>query len=273
MSADYLLKLQKELIQHIIGPLQKLSKINLSKPDKLEDFEKLIKELPAGETFSTAFNEWVRKVQDAIQVELEKRKSGFGRIFSEFIRLQKDANITTREFSSSWRIGPLEIELRPQYAQVRCRYNQQVLTKWTPITNVEDLKALYSVTCEDLRKSEIPLLVFREALWEAYGYLKNRQDGSMFNRQSVPAVEMIKELKVVLYRKALERKAPRLKDTSDWVFLYNIDVYFSQLRAVPTEKRLSLEAGSQLEIAKGKGIILNGLDAAQDYKIYCYFKA
>ena len=273
MAIDGLLKLQKELNHHIVEPLQKLCKINLAKPEKLEDFDKLIRALPTGEILGNALNEWVRKVQDSLRVEQATRKNEFGRIFSDFIRLQKDANIKTREFTNSWRVGLLEVELRPEYAQVRCRYNEQVLNKWTPITKLEDFKSLYDSTSDKIRKCEIPFPILRDAMWEAYEYVRSKQNVSMFNRQSVPAKEMIKELKVVLYRKSLERKAPRLKETSDWVFLYNVDLYFSKLREIPSDKRLSLEAGSQLEISKGKGIILNGLDAGQDYKIYCYLKS
>ena len=124
-------------------------------------------------------------------------------------------------------------------------------------------------------KNEIPTGVLINAMWETHEFLKSKQvNKDLFNVRSVPAVDFLKELNVVLYRKSLERKVSKLKDTSKWVFLYNIDLYFSKLRGeVPSEKRLSLEAGSQLEISKGKGILLNGLDASQDYKIYCYFKA
>ncbi len=111
-------------------------------------------------------------------------------------------------------------------------------------------------------------------MWETCEFLKSAQaKREQFNVQSVPAVDFLKELNVVLYRKSLQKKSPKLKDTSKWVFLYNIDLYYSNLREVPSGKRLSLEAGSQMEISKGKGILLNGLDAGQDYKVYCYFKA
>jgi len=273
MAIDELLKLQKYLNNHIVGPLQKLCKINLVKPEKLDDFDKLIKTLPTGDVLGNALSEWVKKVQDAMRVEQTTRKHAFGRILNDFIRMPKEAGIKTREFSNAWRIGPLELELRPEFAQVRCRYNEQVLNKWTPITRLEELKALYDSTTDKLRKSELPFPVLRDAMWEAYEYVMSKQDATMFNRKSVPAKEMIKELKVVIYRKSLERKAPRLKETADWVFLYSIDLYFSRLREVPSDKRLSLEAGSQMEISKGKGIILNGLDAGQDYRIYCYFKS
>jgi hypothetical protein len=273
MAIDGLSKLQKELNHHIVGPLQKLCKINLAKPEKLEDFDKLIRALPTGEILGNALNEWVKKVQDAMRVEQTTRKHEFGRILNDFIRLQKETGMKTREFSNSWRIGLLELELRPEFAQVRCRYNEEVLNKWTPITGLEDLRVFYDAASEKLRKSELPFPVLRDAMWEAYEYVMSKQDATMFNRKSVPAKEVIKELKVVLYRKSLERKAPRLKETADWVFLYNIDLYFSRLREVPSDKRLSLEAGSQMEISKGRGIILNGLDAGQDYRIYCYFKS
>jgi hypothetical protein len=274
MKTEELSKLQKELIQQILGPLQRISKINLSRPEKLDDLEKALDSQPSGQVFGGMIEEWVKKLKLAIDSERAYRSLEFWRIFNEFIRTIKDSGVKTREFSKSWRVGPLEVGLRPDLSKVQMSYNEQVVMPWKVTTTAEMLKAMYDGAIEKLNKNQIKAEAFIDAMWEAYEYLKSKQmKGDLFNVQSVPAVEFLNELNVVIYRKSLEKKVSKLKDTSKWVFLYNIDLYFSVLREIPSEKKLSLEAGSQHEISKGKGILLNGLDAGQDYKFYCYFKA
>jgi hypothetical protein len=55
-------------------------------------------------------------------------------------------------------------------------------------------------------------------------------------------------------------------------FLYNLDVLFLTIEQISLEERLSRETGSQHEIRQGKGIVLNGLQANDDYKFFCYLK-
>ena len=136
-----------------------------------------------------------------------------------------------------------------------------------------ELMKLYNSAVNNLKNNEIPLDVFSEAMLETYEYLKSKQEKEdVYNPQAVPATEFLKELDVVYYRRTLEKKARKLNDTSKWVFLYNIDLYFSKIQEIPDSMRISLETGAQGEIQRGKGILLNGLNAGQDYKIYCYFK-
>jgi len=274
MKTEELIKLQKELTQHILRPIQKMSKVNLRRPEKLEELEKTLNLLPSGAVFGGALDEWAKKVRSAIYAEREARSEEFWKIFNEFVRTQRELGTKVREFSKSWRVGLLEIGLRPERSEVRLSYNEETVAGWKAVTTAGELKGLYDAAVDKLKKSEIPTGVFNDAMWETYKFLESTQvNRELFNVWSVPAVDFLKELNVVLYRKSLERKVSKLKDTSKWVFLYNIDLYFSMRREVPSEKRLSLEAGSQMEISKGKGILLNGLDASQDYKVYCYFKA
>jgi hypothetical protein len=274
MKTEELSKLQKELTQQILRPIQKISRVNLSKPEKLEDFYKALSLLPSGMVFGGALDEWTKKVRSAIDTERRARSEDFWKLFNEFTRTQKELGTKSREFSKSWRVGLLEVGLRPDRSEVQFSYNEETVAGWKAVTTARELKALYDAAVDRLKKNEIPTGVLIDAMRETHEFLKSKQvNKDLFNVRSVPAVDFLKELNVVLYRKSLERKVSRLKDTSKWVFLYNIDLYFSKLREVPSEKRLSLEAGSQLEISKGKGILLNGLDASQDYKIYCYFKA
>lgn len=267
-------KLQKELTQQILRPILRVSKVNLNKPDKLEELNKFLGLLPSGEMLGGALEEWRKRVRAAIEAERVARTEEYLKILNEFIRAQKEQGTKVREFSRSWRVGLLEVRLRPDRSEIQFSYNEEKVADWRAVTTAGDLASLYEAAVQKLKKSEIPPGVLADAMRETYEFMLSRQSKTeLFNSRSVPAVDFLKELNVVLYRKSLEKKVPKLKDASKWVFLYNIDLYFSKLREVPSGQRLSLEAGSQLEISKGKGILLNGLDAAQDYKVYCYFKA
>lgn len=271
---EELTKLHKEY-QQICRPYQVLGKIKLDRSDGLEKLDRILGELPSGEVFCRSIDEWRSKVTLLIEAEKNRRQESFGRLFSEFIRNQRDTGIPVREFSSTcWRIGPFEIYLRPVQSQMKFSYDEELIKNWTTVSTVENIDKLYSSMVNKLKECEIPCLIFCDALWEAYEYLKKKQEiHGVHNYRSVPSKELIKETMVVLYRYSLDRKIVRLKDESRWVFQYNLDLYYSRSQDVPEGKRISREAGSQNEIRQGKGIILNGLSANEDYKIFCYFRA
>jgi len=106
--------------------------------------------------------------------------------------------------------------------------------------------------------------------FDAYEYLKwKRNQRGLSNDRTVPAREFYKEVRVALLRKRLELKQSP-KDLQLWAFLYNLDLYSASITQIPQTKRLGLQSGSQHEVSKGLGIVVNGLDALQDYKTICY---
>jgi len=271
---EELIKLYKEY-QQISRPYQALGKIKLNGSDGLEKLERALGELPSGEVFCRSIDEWRKKIMLLIEAEKNRRRESFGKLFSDFIRNQRELGTLVREFSSTrWRVGPFEINLRPVQSQVKFSYDEESVMNWTTVSTGEDINRLYSRMVEKLKKNEIPWLVFCDALWEAYEYLKKKQEiNNVHNYRSVPSKDLIRETIVVLYRYSLDRKIVRLKDESPWVFRYNLDLYYARSQDIPEGKRISREAGSQNEIRQDKGIILNGLSANEDYKIFCYFRA
>ncbi len=140
MKTEELSKLQKELVQQILRPIQKMSKVNLSKPEKLEEFDKALTLLPAGGVFGGALDEWAKKVKSAIDAERQARSQEFWKIFNEFIRTQREVGTKVREFSKSWRVGLLEIGLRPERSEVQLSYNEEIVAGWKAVTTADRVK-------------------------------------------------------------------------------------------------------------------------------------
>jgi hypothetical protein len=89
------------------------------------------------------------------------------------------------------------------------------------------------------------------------------------NAHVVPVLKFYLEVRVALLRKALLAKQPD-KELPLWVFLYNLDRYCAASTQVPKNKKIGLQSGSQHEVSNKKAIIVNGLDAYQDYKTICH---
>ncbi len=272
---EELIKLHKEY-QQIYRPYQALTKIKLNKSDGFEKFDRALGELPSDDVFCKRMNEWRNKITSLIASEKNRRQESFGKLFNDFVRgLRSSRSIPVREFSTTkWRIGQFEINLRPVQSQVTFSYDNELIKNWTTVLSVDDMNQLYSSMENKLKECEINWQIFCDALWDAYECLKKKQEiDGISNYQSVPIKEIIKETMVVLYRYSLDKKIARLKDESKWIFQYNLDLYFTRSKDIPSGKRVSRESGSQDEIRKGKGLMLNGLNADDDYKIFCYLRA
>lgn len=271
---EELLKHRKELLR-LCQPLKLIEKVKLDQVDGLDKLEKAISQFPDTQTLIGSIGEWLGKAKLYVEAEKKRRSESFGRVVGEFIRAQREIGVTVREFSlSQWRVGPFEIKFRPTQSQVAYFYNQEILQTWANVTTAQDLSKLTAKMENKLKTNVLPADTFRHTLLEAHQYLQEKQEKSgVMNFRSVLAGELVKETKVVLYRKWLEKKLPKLNDDSLWVFLYNLDLYFAHLEQVPPSERLSRETGSQHEIRQGKGIVLNGLEANEDYKIVCYLKS
>jgi len=80
-------------------------------------------------------------------------------------------------------------------------------------------------------------------------------------------------VRVALVRRELAREQPDKKlrwgELPRWAFLYNLDRYRALGAAAPDAGRLGLQTGSQQE-SRTIGVVVNGLDAHQDYKTMCF---
>ena len=71
------------------------------------------------------------------------RAEAFKRIEVEFINTSRENGEATREVGeASWRVGPLEIEVRRGTLQARLLHNQEPMVRWRPIASLKDLVEL-----------------------------------------------------------------------------------------------------------------------------------
>ena len=89
----------------------------------------------------------------------------------------------------------------------------------------------------------------------------------------MPLPDFYRGVRVALVRSELADQAPekrlRWAELPRWAFLYNLDRYRAHVTEVSEGQRLGLQTGSQQE-SRQFGMVVNGLDAAQDYRTMCF---
>lgn len=260
-------------LQNITRCFGGFEKLDLKKAEGLLEFEKLVKSLPSGEIIGKSLDEWRTTAGVAIEKNKAARREDFGRFVAEFIRAQREANVSVREFNNAWRIGPLEMQLKVEQACAQFAYNNEVLVKWFPVASGESLSKQHAEVKKQLEEAAMPIEKLVDVYWSAHEYLKwRRTQNNELNPHVVPVLDFYKEVRVALARSAFETKQP-VKELSKWAFLYNLDRYLTSSGQIPQNKRIGTQAGSQHEVGIGRGVIINGLDALQDYKTICHIIA
>jgi len=151
------------------------------------------------------------------------------------------------------------------------------VSAWSPIGKAEDLSSLVSGAIKKLSEWAIPDEDMSEIFWAAYEHLRQTSKGGAGSATRVPLPEFYKEVRVVMTRHELRAGKPDRKlsrsEFPKWAFLHNLDRYRRLVINLPADHRLTLETGSQNDHQKGMSMIVNGLDAKDDYKSYCYVLA
>ncbi|NLX03474.1 MAG: hypothetical protein GXY40_13265 [Syntrophomonadaceae bacterium] len=265
--------LQKEILK-IEQVFSAFTKIKSNDADALDKFNKGLKKLPPGQIIGTAVEELREKITSFIQQSQQTRMESFGRIEAEFIRNTRKQHKSVREQARGWRIGPLEVEMDREQSRVRFLYNREVLLPWQSVFCKEDIEKSELKALDMLGKSLLPEPTLIKTCWETYQNLKilsNRPGAN--HSELVPIDAFYRELRAQLVRTQLETKKPDSKlnyiEMPRWAFLYNLDCYRT-IRFPDQTPRLGFQAGSQMEVSKGMGFVLNGLDALEDYKTFCY---
>jgi hypothetical protein len=264
----------QRVLNEMLKPLSPLLDLKAGKEDEVEVIDRMIKALPPGETFARAVEELRQKASAFLNESKRSRQAAFREIEAAFIRQVQTAGLPIQELGQSWRIGPIELKFRRELAQAQAFYNHQPLGKWTSIASLGDLQALFDGANANLEAAAIPLDILANAFWAAFRYARSQLSRPGVDRADmVPAREFYREVMVALYRDSLLRtkgqKAP-IPELPEWAFLYNVDRYRSFLPSVPPDRRLAFQMGSQLDQSKGMGITVNGLDAREEYRVYCY---
>lgn len=241
--------------------------------DALEKLEKFLKEIPAPEVLSRALYENIAIVKKTVDEIKSNRLQSFKRIEAEYIRSLKTEEKAYREKAGGWRIGCLEIKTAPELSKIRILYNGEVLINWIYVSSKDDFVALEKQALNMLSSELIPELELIESFWDAY------QQAVRCNKSTdsklVPIKEFYKELRVSLIKRYLESKNPTSKldkyiEFPLWAFLFNLDTYRALGKSIPENKKLALQTGSMQETSQGKGLVVNGLNTNEDYKMMCY---
>lgn len=273
-ESDELRALQRDA-RALIKQLEPFAKLKPGDAKALAELERATAALPPAAGVAAAVEELRARAEGTLKAGRASRTEGFRRVEADFIRDRREAGETTREAgNSSWRIGRLELEVDRARAQARALYNRQVVCPWLPVAEIEDMKRLLATASKHLDDAALPDDALMAVLTDAYDHLRSRARRTDASGVRIPLPDFYREVRVALARHELttgkaDRKLARAEFPM-WAFLYNLDRYRRLANALPAEQRLNFETGSQHDHQKGIAMIVNGLDAKDDYKSYCY---
>lgn len=267
-------KLLKSELKNIFRDVEALLKIDIKTFKDMQTFEDKLIKSALGTDMGQAFEDWKSRARQLVGRTRSESREEFGRYVTEFVRTRQEAGVKTRDFQKAWRLGPLKMELKPDQASVRFLYNDQILCGWTAITSSSDIDKLCGYALKQLEDHAIPNELLVELLEAAIEMAKFQMKPSPASESThVPIKEFFFETEMMLIRRnKLHKGKYKVQNLPLWAFLYNVDRYRSMLKDLPIEKRLQFDHGSQQEIGKGMGLTLNGLDASEDYKTFCFVK-
>jgi hypothetical protein len=246
------------------------AKIDLEKPSGLADLDQYLKKLPPTEVLASKIDELRSQATQAAQEEKKRRTHGFGAVESEFIQLVK-ASHPLREKDSGWRIGPLEVEVNRDIAKARVLYNHDEIVPWRGVGSAHDLKRLFEDGLKKLESAKWDEERFSKLLQRAFDAVSRKAHGAD-PQPRVPIAELHRQVRLELVSDELQHKPDKkLTDTAfpRWAFAYNLDLY--RRRNEEAGSQLLFETGSQQE-QRTLGYSLNGLDAEEDTKTFCFMR-
>jgi hypothetical protein len=216
-----------------------------------------------------------RTTDEALRGHRKAHRDSFGRAEAELIRELRESKRPLKEGDSSWRIGPVELEVRREQAQARILYNREPLIDWILVASRAELSGLLEKSTKLLNAAALPEKLLISAVWGAYEALSTRSTKQVAGRAvRVPLQDLYREFRVSLIRSELAGGRPDKKlkyaEIPRWAFLYNLDLYRKLLPQAKKDRSIAFETGSQKEQASGKGLVMNGLDSQQDYKVFCF---
>lgn len=270
----------QDRIRNLIKPLRQLADKKWAKPPTIGELEKLREAIPKGATLGEAVDSESEGLRTLVAAIRKARAEAFGRLVSEFIREVIAPGERPTETGSGWRIGEIELELKPETSQARTVYNKTPMfppSGWTVITAKEDLAKLRERSIEMLKNAEsrIPDDLMKKLLIESYhAALARRRAAGRPRADLVPILDLHRAFRVALVTYELDDQKPDKTLASgampQWVFLHVLDRYQRMAVQVDQRDRLVFQTGSQAEQAKGMGYMIGGLDPHQNYRVYCH---
>lgn len=253
------------------------SKLKTGDAEVLDRLGKALKAIPPAELLGPAVEELRNNGLGLLDKAYQIRAADFKRCETAFIRQARDAGKATREFTQGWRVGSLELQVKREESRASFLYNGEILVKWQPVSTADDLIEMEKKALSMLEKLTLNQELLVRVMWEAYCEASRRNQKNL-NHSLVAISDLYREVRIALIRHSLDGKAPQKKlgeytDFPKWAFLYNLDLLRALGSSVPTERRLTLETGSMKEVSKGKGFVVNGLQARNEYKVMVYASA
>jgi hypothetical protein len=148
-------------------------------------------------------------------------------------------------------------------------YNREVVLPWQAIASAADLNRLVADARAKLERYAVPEPLLADLLSSAFDHALA---GSRSQAKSlVPLPELYREFRIAQVRRTLSGKPDRKLENADFprfAFLYNLDRY--RVTSGTKPGLVTLETGSQSDVQRGLGMVLNGLEATGDYRTYCY---
>ncbi len=259
--------------RRLAGPLAALAKVRPTDPKALERLDAALRRLPAGELLGQELDQLRERTTRFLDEARRARIAAFRPLEAEYVRTAREQGKQLRERANGWRIDMLELQLQREQARARFLYNREVLVSWSPVGSAEDLARLEERARAMLEKAAYPDDMLREVFWSAYERARARRQQGKGRPETVPILDFYRAVRVALvdYELADEKPDKRLRygELPRWAFLYNLDRYRSLAAGAPEAQRLGLQTGSQQE-SRTIGVVVNGLDAQQDYKTMCY---
>lgn len=267
-------------IKTLIAPMRQFAEKKWSKPPTVEELEKLCAAIPKGASIGEVLDASVRELQEVVSAIRKNRGETFGRLVSEYIREITSRGESAAQTGGGWRLGEVELELKPETHQARTMYNQAPLVPasgWTTVSSKDDLAKIIERSRTLLLEStaRIPDKDVSVLVSESYNAAVTRRTAAGKPRPDlVPLLELHRMFRSVIVIHELEGQKPdkslAFADMPRWVFLHVLDRYQQIASAGNPADRLVFQTGSQAETAKGMGYVLGGLDPHQKYRVYCH---
>jgi hypothetical protein len=271
---EELKKLQQD-IKRALDPFGRICKISDKDSKHLLALEAALKRMPAQDTLNAALSDLRKRSEEYLSKQLSIVRGSFQQIEADYINSIKKESIPWKELDSGWRIDRLELETKRDFGQARTKYNRDIVVDWRSVRNVSELDGLITDSNKLLDKAKLNDTILIDLFWSTYDTLSSQRHAGKKSKPSwVPVKDFYIETQIELTRRAFKKQGKNLKTAPQpmplWSFLYNVDIYRGLGTKIPEKKRLTFQTGSQAEQAKDMGLVTNGLNAKENYKVYCY---
>ena len=258
--------------KRLASTLTALASVKSASKTFLADLRKAVDRLPDGRDAAQAVDGIREQAVEFLEAETARRAKAFRVLEAAFIRDARDRGLPTREFDSSWRVGPLEVQVQREDSRARCVYNREPVVPWTAVANEGDLMAVFEKGVAMLERSAIPEVELIALVSRAFDDAIRTTTETLRARGLVPVHDLLRSFRLERIRDELSRSRPgtalRNHDFPLWAQLHNLDRYREATPRVDGCSVVSFQTGSQQE--QGKSITLNGLNATNDYQTYVY---